>query len=54
MLLSRNESAINAAARACASLVEEQRMELARGNPNSYRQYRVWTDDFSNLFQVIR
>ena len=54
MVLSRNAAFMQAVVRRMRPLAESYGVEIIRRPPETYRDLRAWTDDYSNLFRILK
>lgn len=54
MLLSRNAALLQDVVARMQPLVASNGIEIVRRSPESYRDVRAWTDDYSNLFRILK
>lgn len=54
MVLSRDEEIMRTIVARTQPLVASEGVEIARRRPESYRDIRPWTDDYSNLFRILK
>jgi len=54
ILLTSDGSFVDRLVEASRPLQESGLVQLLAGDPTRYRKLRMWTDDYSNLFQIMR
>jgi hypothetical protein len=54
MVLSRDAAFLQALVTRMQPLIGTEGVEIIRRPPESYREVRAWTDDYSNLFRILK